>query len=495
MSRFVLNTSYNLLGLVIPGLVAFVSIPILVHQLGSELFALLSLVINLLVSFTLLDFGIAVGVTKYASEVLERNPSSSPSLFWSSSILVLGFSSLFAVIGYFVAPFVLPYLNIPASVTDSANEVFQVTLLAIPFVASSAVFRGYLEASGRFDLTNSVKTPATSAIFLLPLLGAYLGWDILSITIALVLSRVVLSASYFSLILKVQPELRSYRPFSKKDASLILRFGSWVSVSNIINPIVTHGEKFILSSIISLTALTYYTTSYELVARLTIIPFSAAITLLPHLSSRNITENTLSSRQSLKPVYKTLVLLYFPLTLAFLFFPNEILMLYLGDNFAVHASLPLQILSIAFFFNAFAFISLAVINSAGRPYIKTWIDIGIGISFITLCFILIQSYGILGAAIVKFIAIVGDSILLGYFAMRLIGVKASSFFSSRNTAILIFCFVSFFIAIISPQSLTLRLIMYAGFVAVFVRGYITLWGTEEIKRFIDLFRKLIAPSN
>ena len=60
MSRFVLNTSYNLLGLVIPGLVAFVSIPILVHQLGSELFALLSLVINLLVSFTLLDFGIAV---------------------------------------------------------------------------------------------------------------------------------------------------------------------------------------------------------------------------------------------------------------------------------------------------------------------------------------------------------------------------------------------------------------------------------------------------
>ena len=67
------NTVLNLVGLVVPLAVGFVTIPMVVRALGNERFGILALVWVVLGYFGLFDLGLGRTTTRYVADCLGRN--------------------------------------------------------------------------------------------------------------------------------------------------------------------------------------------------------------------------------------------------------------------------------------------------------------------------------------------------------------------------------------------------------------------------------------
>jgi len=79
------NWSLNLLGQVLPLIVALVTMPLIVRGLGPERFGVLSIVWAVLGSMILFDLGLSRSTTKFVAECLGRGEEEKfPSLFWTS---------------------------------------------------------------------------------------------------------------------------------------------------------------------------------------------------------------------------------------------------------------------------------------------------------------------------------------------------------------------------------------------------------------------------
>jgi len=69
------NVLYNLLGFVIPLLLAFITIPILIRHLGTARFGLLTIGWMILGYFSLFDLGLGRTLVKVIGEKLAKNES------------------------------------------------------------------------------------------------------------------------------------------------------------------------------------------------------------------------------------------------------------------------------------------------------------------------------------------------------------------------------------------------------------------------------------
>ena len=51
----------------------------------------------------------------------------------------------------------------------------------------------------------------------------------------------------------------------------LLSFGSWVTISNIVGPLMIYFDRFVIGALLTMTAVAYYTTPFDVVTRFTII--------------------------------------------------------------------------------------------------------------------------------------------------------------------------------------------------------------------------------
>ncbi|MCK7469615.1 MAG: MATE family efflux transporter [Desulfomicrobium escambiense] len=155
------NTVLNLLGLVVPLAVGFVTIPLVVRALGNERFGILALVWVVFGYFGLFDLGLGRTTTKYIADALGRNESGKlPGYLWTTVLLQTAIGTAAALLSYLAAPLIVRrMLNIPEGFIGETVLTLRLVGLSLPVMFVSSSFRGVLEAAQRFDLVNAVKVP------------------------------------------------------------------------------------------------------------------------------------------------------------------------------------------------------------------------------------------------------------------------------------------------------------------------------------------------
>jgi O-antigen/teichoic acid export membrane protein len=170
------NTLLNLIGQALPLLVGVVTIPLVVHGLGTDRFGLLSLAWVILGYFTIFDLGLGRATTKYVAEALGKGESDQvPEIIWTAVTFqaVLGLVGALVLFGI-TDLLVESVLKIPPQLFGEAKDTFHLLALSIPLVLVSSSFSGVMEAAQRFDLENAVRIPSSILTFILPLVGLYL---------------------------------------------------------------------------------------------------------------------------------------------------------------------------------------------------------------------------------------------------------------------------------------------------------------------------------
>jgi O-antigen/teichoic acid export membrane protein len=397
---------------VVPLAVAFLVIPPLVRGLGTDRFAVLTFVWLVIGYFSLFDLGLGRATTKFVAEALGKGEQENlKSLVWTSFIFHLVLGLLGAFIFVALTPLLTgQLLKIPAGISEEARKTFFLVSLSIPLLLVSSVMRGVLEADQRFDLITGVQVPAGSLVVILPYAGVLLGLGLPGIALLLIAARLAVAITYFFLCRRVFPILREGFSFERLYVQPLFSFGGWLTVSNIISPVLAYLDRLMIGSLISMAAVTYYTAPYEILIRLMIFPTSLAAVLFPAFSSIGSSSKELIGRLYSRSI-KYLLLLMGPIVLIMILFARQILGLWLGPDFAEKSTLVFQVLAVGILLTPVQ-VSVSLIDGMGRPDITAKFYIVELLFYVPLVWLLIRSAGISGAALAWVIRAAVDTLLL-----------------------------------------------------------------------------------
>jgi O-antigen/teichoic acid export membrane protein len=235
----------------------------------------------------------------------------------------------------------------------------------------------------------------------------------------LVAGRVVACLAHLWACLRVMPGLGSGISFHAPFVSPLLRFGGWMSVSNLVGPVMVTFDRFLVGSLISMAAVAFYSVPFEVVTKLSLIPIAMAGVLFPAFSAAVV-----SDRGRLIFLYecgvKYLFLALFPVTLIVIAFAPDALRWWLGADFARNSAPVAQALAVAIFLNSLGHIPFAHVQSCGRPDLTAKLHLVELPFYLGLLFWLARSMGIEGVAIAWLVRISLDTLLLFFFSWQLL---------------------------------------------------------------------------
>ena len=432
------NTLYNILGYGIPLIFALILIPFLIKGLGTERFGVLSLAWIVLGYASFFDFGIGKSLTKIIAEKIGLNQTNQiPIIFWTSLFIMLAISFLVAFgLSFLVPSLVKDIFKISASMQQESLDIFYVLVVSIPIVSTTAGLRGVLEAYQEFGIINVVRVFLGTFTFLGPLIVLIITDSLFWIVVFLIFIRLVVWIIYLLQCIKVNAKLKSEINSLKP----VLRFSIWITVANIVGPIILYSDRFLIGSLISAAAITYYVTPYEVVTKLLLIPGSLVGVLFPVFSA-SFSSNPDFSKKIFLMGTKSIYLILYPVILIIVTFSYEGMKLWIGVRFAENSSIILQFLALGVLLNGLAYIPFNYLQGIGKPKIPAMVNLIELPFYLLFLFISIKQWGIKGAAFVWLSRIIIDTIILFIIAnMRFkirFGSRSSSFTFFLTLAVLV----------------------------------------------------------
>jgi O-antigen/teichoic acid export membrane protein len=464
-----LNSVLNFGGLLVPLVVGVVSIPYVVKGLGVDSFGILSLCWMLLGYFTLFDLGLGRATTKFIARELQNGSTDRVrGLFWTSfwMNLILGLVGSVIIAG--LAP-VLSHsvFRIPQNLVEVAGDSFLLLAFSCPAILITTAFRGALEAAQRFEYVNAVAVVSSSLTFLLPVAGLLMGFGVRGIVILLMISKICSGMAYLLLCFKVFPVLKKGVSPDLEDIRRMLPYGGWISVSNLVQPVLAYLDRFLIGATISIAAVSYYSAPFEMVTRISILPASLAMTLFPSFSGVDSGASEEIANLYSRSV-KFLLILLAPLVVLLIVFAREILRLWLGVEFAEISVVVMQVLAAGVFLNSLAQIPTVLILGLGRPDIPAKFHLLELLLYVPLVWILVRNFGIAGGAVAWSIRVAIDTLLLFVASGKFVSVR--SFLGhglKRGISVVVILVSAMLLSLVLPVGLAVKLPTVAAIVVAF----------------------------
>jgi len=424
------NTAWNLIGQLAPLFAAFFAMPLLVSALGIHRFGVLTLAWVVIGYFSLFDFGIGRALTKVVADRLGSGQIAEiPALIWSAmAIMALLGVCGGAVVGVLSPWLVQRVLEIPLALHAETLNTFLLLALSLPIVITTAGLRGVLEAYQRFDLINLIRIPMGLFTFLGPLLVLPFSNNLALVVAVLVIGRLIAWVVHLAFCVHAVPELRRRLVVRRDLLGPLFRFGGWLTISNVVGPVIVYLDRFLIGAVLSVAAVGYYTAPYEIVTKLLLIPAALTAVLFPVFAAGLVAHPELTRGLFVRGV-KVIFLLLFPLALFFITFAHEGLQFWLGPEFALNGGRVLQWLAAGMFVNSLAQVALTMVQAAGRPDLSAKLHLAELPVYSILLWLLTARIGIEGAAIAWTLRAGVDMVLLFWFVKRILPVFSTMAYS------------------------------------------------------------------
>lgn len=407
------NTIWNLAGNAAPFVVAIFSIPILIRALGTDRFGVLALAWAIVGYASLFDLGLGRALTQLVAQKLGAEQHDEiPALVWTSLILMTVLGIVGGIFLAVASPWLgIRILHVPVWLQTETTRSFYLLSLSVPIVVGTAGLRGFLEAHQRFDAVNLLRIPLGIFAFAGPLLVLPFSKTLPPVVGILVLGRLAAWVAYLIFCFKISPILRHRILWHRPAVLPLMKFGGWMTVTNVIGPLMVTLDRFVIGALLSVAAVAYYATPYEAITKLWIVPSSIVAVVFPAFSASLIAQPERASLLYDRSVKYVLVAL-FPIVLVVMLFAPEILNLWLGADFAAHSSIVLRWLAIGVFINSLALVPATLIQGSGRPDATAKVHALELPLYLLALWLLIRAHGIEGAAIAWTGRVVLDAIVL-----------------------------------------------------------------------------------
>ena len=424
------NLFINLLAPLARIAVALVTIPIYVRHVGDARYGVISIMWVLLGYFGFLDLGLSRAATNALAKLHEASQQERARVLLTTFALNLGFGFVGAAILFILGGFLLNHvISIPDALRPEVAEAFPWIAAVFPMALISGVGIGALESREQFLLANVLQILGMSLTQIAPALVAVFVSPSLT---AVIPTAAVAQASSVVLVLAVVYWMEgpfSVRAFDRNEARALLGYGGWISVSNIVSPILASLDQFLVGSIMGVAAVAHYTVPMSLVVRSQIFPAALARTSFPRMSSLAADgARALGARALLSLGYGYAAVCAPAIILSPVFFRY-----WIGADFALLAAPVAQILFLGAWINGLAFIAFTLLQGQGRPDITGKLHMIELVPFLAILWILTSTLGIKGAATAWSLRCAADALALFWVS----GINRRDVLSALRPAVLL----------------------------------------------------------
>lgn len=398
-------------------LAALVAIPMLIHRIGDTRFGFLAIAWMLIGYFGLFDLGIGRALTYGVARRLARDPAADTSdLEWTglSALGVMG-----VLVGLAIALLsdwlVFRLIRIQPELRGEAATAFLVLSAAVPFVVLTAGLRGILEARQAFRSINLVMMPLGVLLYAGPLVVSLFSVSLPHVLLSLLLVRL---ASAVALFLVCWRTIRGFLTIRLRRSALkeLLSFGGWMTVSNVVSPVMVNMDRLFIGSLMSVTMVTYYVTPFEIITKLLVVPSSIANASFPEFSQLARGPLRREMRRYFVRILGILLLLLIPPALVGLVFAHDVLRLWVSPELADRSAGIMRLLAAGVVVNGLTYLPFAFVQGLGRSDVTARCHLLELAVYVPALVILISWLGLMGAALAWVLRVSIDASLLFAYA-------------------------------------------------------------------------------
>lgn len=395
------NVAWSLAGAGLPLLLGAAAIPYLISRVGIEAVGILTLVWALIGYFSLFDFGLGRALTQQvASARAADGEEQLPGLIKSGLVFTLATGLAGGVLLALLAfPLGFHWLKVSAPLQHATALSLLIAAIGIPVTTMTTGLRGILEAFEDFRAVNVLRLLLGLANFGLPVLCVmFIGPSLVWMIASLIAARFVLLWAHLRLVnRKLAADWHGAR-FDLQHFKRLFAFGAWMTVSNIVGPLMVTADRFVISAFLGAAVVAYYTIPSEMLTRMLILPGALTAVLFPRLAVLRL-ENPAASRSLYRKSLKLITLAMAPLCLLIAVVSYGGLSFWLGEDFARKSWYLVAILALGIWFNSIAFVPFAAIQATGQAQITAKIHTLELLGYIPLLVLGLHYFGLAGAAI------------------------------------------------------------------------------------------------
>lgn len=384
-------------GLALPLAMAAFAIPQLVLGLGESVFGLFALVMALLGYSSIFDLGLGRAATKMIAECAVPPRRSPLPYIRAAASVAVAFSGCVALGVVAVALLGGEYLAIQGL---AAERVSQALLCAAPgliFVTLFGITRGVLEGIGEFATVAGLRLLGGVTAFLVPVFCVHAGWGLSGCVASVVIGRgMMLGLGVWRCFRRVprEGEVIAWRAALTR----LWSFGGWMTVSNLVTPLMTYMDRFLLGAMLSTAAVAVYVTPYDMMVQMIILPSALTSVLFPHMS-----QLMASGSAALLPVYRKSLLavlaLMSVLVLAVAIPAPALIAWWVSPEFAERAAPVARILAFGVVCNSLTQIPLSLLHAAHQARTTAYLHLAEFLPYIVSLSLLVYAFGVVGAAV------------------------------------------------------------------------------------------------
>ncbi len=415
------NTLWNLLGEGLPMMAALLSIPWLISSIGIERFGALTLIWALLGYLGVLDLGLGRSLVQIVADRLGQGGGAAETVDVAGPAIAImallgtatgGILALGA--GLLAEHFRLSNGGSSAEIRDSLLLV----AVIVPIALTSAGFRGVLEAHQRFRSINMVRMTVGMLNYLSPLCVLPFSQSLVPVIAAIAGGRLIGMIAYGWLAVRLVPDLAHPSYYGRQSLRGLFTMSAWMLLNNLIGSAMLYADRFILMSVVPTSLVAFYTTPFEILSRLMVIPMALSMALFP-LASSLFRRDPLALGRILDMGGHVTLAVFLVIQAVMILAAEPALSLWLGPDFASNSAHILLILTLGIFFNAVAYVPYTLIHGVGRVDVTARLQLAELPIYLTVLWLLANHYGAAGAAIAWSLRTACDCLLLLLLLPRL----------------------------------------------------------------------------
>jgi O-antigen/teichoic acid export membrane protein len=400
------NVVWNLAGLGTPLVVAVITIPGILHNLGAERFGILTLAIGLITYSNIFDLGVGRAVTKYISEIKNTGRDEEIYLSYLAAVNITITAGAIGAILFLVAISinVRDLFNFSKEVYAEINLPLALLAMIIPMQALATTYRGINEGFEKFKQVNIVRIFTGTSTFLGPFLVSKFTNNLFAIFAILFFTRGF--ALYENLTFK------NHKNYKRIKLSLLYS-GGWFSVASIAVQLIAQLDRFLIAFFYTAAVVGIYTLPFDLIVQSLTIVGAVTTVLFPKIAENYSKNKAATQKYFLKIlITMTFCMLFISCTIFFLLpivFPY-----WLGKNYDVNSLIVGKILCIGLPIFTAATMLHTYIQATGGAKAAASIFLFEAPFFLCLIVYSIYAFGYIGAATAWVIRTAVDLIIFSY---------------------------------------------------------------------------------
>ncbi len=405
------NSTWNLIGTAASAAVMIPAMGYFARQLDTETFGLLTLVLAFVGYASVLDGGFARAVVREIAQAGDNSVYAEQALGTGIGV-VCCLGTIFGLLLWCLAPLLVDLIRVNAVFQNEAVVGFRWTALMILPILLGMVWMAPLEARADFARLNLLRFVGYAMVFGGAVLAVYWSPTFSSVVVGLFFGRVAMAI--LSLMVSRQVMRRWFHPFSRESLHRLVKFGGWLTVSNIVTPMVYYLDRFVLSAFAGPAVVAFYAAPSEATNKMLSLPGSVARALFPMMVSVKPAEAARVRRIAIM----IQAALGVTLISIMLLFGDEIAGLWLGHAYAEESGLIMKILVFGVLFNALSMIPLIELQAMGNSKATASAHLMEVVPFIAFLVLMTSWFGVKGTAIAWVGGTLLDLCLQSYLCRR-----------------------------------------------------------------------------